>query len=258
MNDLAQARQEATDPPGPPGRRLAGRRAVGGAPAPPCLLVPRVRRGLGPTWRSPGRRRATSLVGGVVVAIPDGRLPIPPGPGLLVTPSYVGSPATPQPLGGGAAEPVPGAQRNQLDAQRRVGLRRVRLGRSARSGPRGRHRLVRHRGVRHARLHVGRRPGRACAGTSRGRRCTCSTPRRCTSSTPWSCPGRPGGRDKQPWEDLCAGAYFYLDDQDRAVVATTDRAVRRGRHRRQRGDRSSRGDAHDLAGECRRTTAWSR
>jgi len=29
--------------------------------------------------------------------------------------------------------------------------------------------------------------------------------------------------DKQPWEDLCGGAYFYLDDRDQAVVATTDR-----------------------------------
>src|SRR4029453_10815515 len=29
--------------------------------------------------------------------------------------------------------------------------------------------------------------------------------------------------DKQPWEDLCGGAYFYLDAEARAVVATTDR-----------------------------------
>ena len=31
--------------------------------------------------------------------------------------------------------------------------------------------------------------------------------------------------DKQPWEDLCGGAYFYLDAEARAVVATTDRRV---------------------------------
>jgi hypothetical protein len=31
--------------------------------------------------------------------------------------------------------------------------------------------------------------------------------------------------DKRPWEDLCGGAYFYLDAQARAVVATTDRRV---------------------------------
>jgi len=31
--------------------------------------------------------------------------------------------------------------------------------------------------------------------------------------------------DKRPWEDLCGGAYFYLDARGRAVVATTDRRV---------------------------------
>ena len=31
--------------------------------------------------------------------------------------------------------------------------------------------------------------------------------------------------DKRPWEDLCGGAYFYLDAEARAVVATTDRRV---------------------------------
>jgi hypothetical protein len=31
--------------------------------------------------------------------------------------------------------------------------------------------------------------------------------------------------DKRPWEDLCGGAYFYLDPEDRAVVATTDRRI---------------------------------
>ena len=31
--------------------------------------------------------------------------------------------------------------------------------------------------------------------------------------------------DKRPWEDLCGGAYFYLDAQARAVVATTDRRI---------------------------------
>ena len=31
--------------------------------------------------------------------------------------------------------------------------------------------------------------------------------------------------DKRPWEDLCGGAYFYLDDRDRAVLATTDQRI---------------------------------
>ena len=38
-------------------------------------------------------------------------------------------------------------------------------------------------------------------------------------------PDRPEVKGKKPWENLCAGAYFYLDREDRAVVATTDRRV---------------------------------
>ena len=35
-------------------------------------------------------------------------------------------------------------------------------------------------------------------------------------------PDRPHVKGKRAWENLCAGAYFYLDAEDRAVVATTD------------------------------------
>jgi hypothetical protein len=35
-------------------------------------------------------------------------------------------------------------------------------------------------------------------------------------------PDRPDVEGKHAWENLCAGAYFYLDPEDRAVVATTD------------------------------------
>ena len=37
-------------------------------------------------------------------------------------------------------------------------------------------------------------------------------------------PDRPKVPGK-PWENLCAGAYFYLDRDDQAVVGTTDRRV---------------------------------
>ena len=38
-------------------------------------------------------------------------------------------------------------------------------------------------------------------------------------------PGRQFRAGAAPWEDLCGGAYFYLDVADRAVVATTDRRI---------------------------------
>ena len=71
------------------------------------LWVPRVR------WFLQDRvhveRRTAGIVAGasaalvaVVVAIPDGWLPIPPAPGAWAVPAYVGRPATPQPI---ATEP---------------------------------------------------------------------------------------------------------------------------------------------------------
>ena len=38
-------------------------------------------------------------------------------------------------------------------------------------------------------------------------------------------PDRPKVPGVKPWENLCAGAYFYLDRDDQAVVGTTDRRV---------------------------------
>ncbi|WP_309650483.1 hypothetical protein [Nocardioides sp.] len=63
------------------------------------LAVARVRGWLRPTWRVVTGWAATAAVlAGVVVLLPDGFLPIPPGIGSLATPRYLGSPATPQPI----------------------------------------------------------------------------------------------------------------------------------------------------------------
>jgi len=63
------------------------------------LAVPRVRRWLRPTWRVvAGWAASVAALVGIVVIVPDGYLPIPPGMGALVTPRYLGSPATPDPL----------------------------------------------------------------------------------------------------------------------------------------------------------------
>lgn len=68
------------------------------------LAVPRVRAWVTPA-RSPRRSLgigalAAVLVAGVVLVLPDGWLPIPPGPGRWVTPEYVGRPAIVRPLTG--------------------------------------------------------------------------------------------------------------------------------------------------------------
>ena len=38
-------------------------------------------------------------------------------------------------------------------------------------------------------------------------------------------PRRTGNTGKRPWEDLCGGAYFYLDNTDTAFVGTTRRTI---------------------------------
>ena len=74
-----------------------------------------------------------------------------------------------------------------------------------------------------------RRPSTPTTGWSRSA-ATCTGPR-CTSSTPRlyeparharRCPTAPPA---EPWERLRRRRVFYLDDEDRAVVATTDRRV---------------------------------
>ena len=56
-------------------------------------------RGCGPTWRVTAVVVAAALaLAGLVVLVPDGWLPIPPGPGRLVTPGYVGRPAAERPI----------------------------------------------------------------------------------------------------------------------------------------------------------------
>ena len=65
------------------------------------LLVPAVRRAARPRhpwWTALVLLVAVGIAAAIVVVVPDGRLPIPPGPGALVTPSYTGDVATPRPV----------------------------------------------------------------------------------------------------------------------------------------------------------------
>ncbi|MBB6628260.1 hypothetical protein H5V45_13105 [Nocardioides sp. KIGAM211] len=199
-----------------------------------ALVVPYTRRWiwwwLDPTWKVAGIWAATVLaLVGLVVLVPDGWLPIPPGPGAWVTQGYVGRPAVAQPVrmtlpqhpglapaGQSSMHDDPWASdayawAGPLGESPEVDTSWFGLEECATLAVDGEGRLVGLCGDLHGpTLHVidpdsmrpvatKDLPDRSAAGSD-------------TAS--W-----------KPWEDLCAGAYFYLDDRDQAVVATTDRHV---------------------------------
>ncbi len=192
-----------------------------------ALLVPAVRRTARPRhpwWTAGALVGAVALLVAVVVVVPDGRLPIPPGPGALVTPSFTGRAATARPLD------VQVPQHPHLAADGRNSMHDDGWASDSYAGPGPlgrdpevdtawygleecatlafdhRDRLVGLCGdLRGPVLHVLSRDLRPL------------TTRRL--------PDRPHVEGKRPWENLCAGAYFYLDADDHAVVATTDRRI---------------------------------
>lgn len=192
------------------------------------LLVPVVRRALLPVhpWRTSGLLAlAVLLVAGVVVLTPDGRLPIPPGPGVLVVPAYTGEPAQRRPVrmevpphpylapngrssmhnDGWASDSYEGGGPLGHDAE--VDTAWYGLEECATLAFDSHERVIALCGdLQGPVLHVLDRESMRPLATRR-------------------LPDRPDVPGKKPWENLCAGAYFYLDPEDRVVVATTDRHV---------------------------------
>ena len=125
------------------------------------LAIPRVRWWLRPErpWRVAGiAAGAIALLAGLVVVIPDAWLPIPPGPALLVTPSYVGRAAVARPVTGVDVPQHPHLARNGASSMHNDAWASDAY---TWAGPdrrpaRGRHRVVRRRGVRHPRVRLAR------------------------------------------------------------------------------------------------------
>ncbi len=173
-----------------------------------ALCVPRVR------WWVQDRlwfdRRLTAWVTGVVVAacglvvvLPDGWLPIPPAPGVLAGPSYLGRPWAPDPVsteapqnpfrvtGTAAARPGPLGLQPQVDTAW-FGLQRC------------------------GRMDVASSGLLVAMCTGRG-----GPALRLVDPSDM----RPEQTRELPEDETCAGDAFYLDQSDRAVVATADREV---------------------------------
>lgn len=196
-----------------------------------ALLVPRVRWWVRDRVYVPRRILAyavgvVALVVGLVLALPDGWLPIPPSPGLLVTPAYLGRPQN-------LAAPITAAtppHNPHLAPNGASSMHNDAYASDAYSwaGPIGVQPEVDTAwyGVEecatlafdsHERLV-------ALCGDVQGPRLHVIDPESMRMLATKELPERQDS-DKRPWEDLCGGAYFYLDSRDRAVVATTDRRI---------------------------------
>ena len=188
------------------------------------LLVPRVRAWLRPTWRvSLAVTGAVLALAGLVVLVPDGWLPMPPGPGALVTVGYAGRPAAVRPI----RTDVP-----QDPRLAPVGTSSARgdawsTGTSPWAGPLGESPRVDSSwfGLEECSSLAVESHGRlvGLCGDLHGPALHVIDPDSMNPVATKELPQRSEGA--RPFPDLCAGASFHLDDRDRAVVATTDRRV---------------------------------
>ena len=168
---------------------------------------------------------AAGCVGGQAV-LSKGWLPIGPGVGSLFVPRFVGEPVSAQPLP--TFEPP---QNPHLAANGRNSMHNDAYATDAYThpGPLGRkvHVTSAWYGVSECATLTFDRAGRLiglCGGIL-GPRLKFIDSKSLVVQASLDLPGRVLRAGVSPLEDLCGGAYFYLDNEDRAVVATTDRSV---------------------------------
>lgn len=190
-----------------------------------ALFVPRIRWWVQDRLHLPRRALAGAAGGvlvltGLVIVIPDGWLPVPQAPGVLATPSYVGRPAMAAPV---VAAEVPqhphlarnGASSTHADASA--------SGSSPWAGPLGLQPEV-------ETAWFGLQECASLAVDSHDRLVAMCEDRSGPSLhvvDPDSMRkvASKGLPDREDSDETCAGASFFLDARDRAVLATTDRTV---------------------------------
>ncbi len=195
---------------------------------PVALLIPAVRRGV--AWRAVLATLLVGLLGmgvlvGALLLLPAGTLPLPPGPGLLVTSGGAAD--------GEASGPLPEVtipQHPFLAANGRNSMHHDAYASDlvAWAGPEGPDLEVDTAwfglaecatlAIRDDATLVG------LCGDLAGPSLRLIDPESLRVTDTLDLPDRPDS-DVPAWQDLCAGAYFYLDAEQRAVVATTDQRV---------------------------------
>ena len=161
---------------------------------------------------------------GLVIVVPDGWLPIPSAPGLLATPSYVGRPAMATPVAAAALPQHPYLARNGAGSRHGDAAA---SGASPWAGPLGLQPEV-------DTAWFGLQDCTTLAVDSRDRLVTLCGDRSGPSLhviDPETM-RKSAGKDLPEWvegvesaRDVCSTESFYLDERDRAVLATTDRQV---------------------------------
>lgn len=190
-----------------------------------ALLVPATRRRMRPNrWVLGGALALVVAATVTVVLLPDGRLPIPPGGGLLVTSSYEGHAVEPQPIVMDVPQQPGLADNGSSSMHNDAWATDSYQG----PGPLGKDPEVTTSwyGLEECATLAFDPDGRlvALCGNRSGPVMHLLDPETMRPLKTLDLPDRKKS-DKKPWEDLCGGAYFYLDAQARAVVATTDRRV---------------------------------
>jgi hypothetical protein len=193
------------------------------------LLIPRARwwvldRLPQRSWRTAGLAGlAVALLAGLVVVVPDGWLPIPPSPGVLVHPAYVGRPVVARPVRAEAPPAHPhlaptGRTSSHGDAWA--------SGAYPWAGPMGRQPEV-------DTAWLGLEQCAATAWDSHDRMVAlCGEPSASTlriidpdTMRPVATKELPARPDDGHAPEACREGAFHLDDADRAVLATAERRV---------------------------------
>jgi len=191
-----------------------------------ALLVPRVRHAVWPSWRQLLVLVLVLGAGvGAVLVIPDGRLPIPPGGGLLVTSRFEGKEAMPRPI----TLDIPQHPQLAVNGSSSMHVDGWATDAYAGPGPLGKDPEVDSAwyGVKECATLAFDSQGRlvGLCGSITGPVLHVVDPDSMHPLDSLELPRRTGETDKRPWEDLCGGAYFYLDHEDRAFVGTTRRTI---------------------------------
>jgi hypothetical protein len=192
------------------------------------LAHPRVREVVRPDrpWRGLGVIAALGLIAtALAVVIPDGWLPLPPGAGTLMAPRYVGRAAIEHPIHGLSVPQHPRLADNGRSSMHDDAWATDTYPWPGPTGDRPEVTTAWYGLEECATLTLdsdGRLVG--LCGRAGGPQLRVIDPDSLRPVDTLELPGRVDHGTSR-LQDLCGGSYFFLDDQDRAVVETTDRRI---------------------------------